>query len=118
VPPVVWPYLLGRFADRHHRTVLDTHNLALRPKQYPPLVIGRLGPKVEQLGCSSDSRSVELALSVRYRTRSPGAEPFAARVDVVGQYRPRMRARRSARGRLKAPVGDGCTDRRTERRRV
>ena len=29
-----------------------------------------------------------------------------------------MRARRSVRGRLKAPVGDGCTDRRTERRRV
>ena len=74
MPPVVWPYLLGRFADRHHRTVLDTHNLALRPKQYPPLVIGPLGPKVEQLACSSDSRGVELVLSVRHRTRSLGAE--------------------------------------------
>jgi hypothetical protein len=27
------PFLLGRLTDRHHRTVLNTHSLALRLEQ-------------------------------------------------------------------------------------
>ena len=94
MPPVVSrPFLLGRLTDRHQRNVLDTHNLALRPKQYPPLVIGPLDQKLNNWWLR-DPRIQVPAPDQTVRTRALRPYPISStdRVSVVCNVMPDHRS--------------------------